>query len=101
MLWRRQPLTRQGPLASSGRRNRARADTGYRPEPATLLTARQVTPLNSRPAALPERPTRSWTATRATRVFVAACDDGHETCCKTGPPAREGRAYDIRDDPKH
>ena len=53
MLWRRQPLTRQGPLASSGWRNRARAASGYRPGPATLLTARQVTPLNSHPAALP------------------------------------------------
>ena len=53
MLWRRQPLTRQGPLASSGRRNRARAASDYRPGPATLLTARQVTPLNSHPAALP------------------------------------------------
>ena len=53
MLWRRQPLTRQGPLASSGWRNRARAASGYRPGPATLLTVRQVTPLNSHPAALP------------------------------------------------
>ena len=26
-----------------------------------------------------ERPTRSWTATRATRVYFAAFDDGHET----------------------
>ena len=53
MLWRRQPLTRQGPLASSGRRNRARAASGYRPGPATVLTARQVTLLNSHLAALP------------------------------------------------
>ena len=47
MLWRRQPLTRQGPLASSGRRNRARAVTGHEPGAATPLTVRQVTPLNS------------------------------------------------------
>ena len=48
MLWRRQPLTRQGPLASSGWRNCVRAVTGYRPGPATPLTVRlQTMSLNS------------------------------------------------------
>ena len=45
MLWRRQSLTSQEPLASQGWRNCVRVITDHEPGPATPLTARQVTPL--------------------------------------------------------
>ena len=56
MLWRRQSWTSQEPLASQGWRNCVRVITDHEPGPATPLTVRQVTPLNSHPAALLRQP---------------------------------------------
>ena len=51
MLWRRQPLTSRGPLASSGRHNRARVAHGYIPRPTTPRCALcgRFSPFDSHP----------------------------------------------------
>jgi len=87
MLWRRQPLTRQGPLASSGWRCCVRAPAGHEPGTAMPLAVRRVT--RSTVALLPPHVTGLWPWNLALEMaarWSASLDGNH-----AAPPVADAR----------